>query len=472
MKNHLNHTGLYTDLYQLTMAQGYFLSGKHTQQATFDYFFRKNPYEGGYVLFAGLQDLLDLLQDFKYSEEDINYLREEGFNKDFLSYLKHFRYQGTLYSVREGEIVFPNEPLIVSRGNLIETQLIETLLLNVINIQSLIATKASRIRKVAGDRTFMDFGMRRAQGLGTIWASRAAYIGGTNATSNVLSGKLYGIPLSGTQAHSWIESFDSELEAFRIFAETATGKVILLVDTYDTLMSGVPNAIKIAREMKEKGRKVDGIRLDSGDLANFAQKSRNLLDNAGFQKIKIIASNQLDEYVIRSLNEQGAPVDGFGVGTELITGRPSAALDGVYKMSYCNGDPKIKLSENIEKITLPGNKKLYRILDKNGNFYRDAILLSDEELPDRIYHTLFHDKQTAITGLHGESIHEKVMEKGETTCPQKSLEEIKAFALKRFEQLPDVHKRFENPHEYKVGISKKLLALRDQKINENKIGKN
>ena len=302
--------GLYTDFYELSMAQGYFLAGKKEEQTVFDYFFRTNPFEGGFLVFAGLADFLSSLSSFRYSEEDISYLEKQGFRTEFLEYLKDFRFSGTVYSVREGEIVFPNEPILRIEGNIIEAQLIETLLLNILNFQSLIATKSFRVKLVCGEKSFADFGLRRAHGTGGIQASRAAIIGGASSTSNVYAGLLYNIPVSGTMAHSWVQSFDDELTAFRAYASFNPEGTILLADTYDTLRSGVPNTIIVAKEMEAIGNKVVGIRLDSGDLAYLSKKARKMLDAADLKYIKIFASNQLNEYVVGSLNEQHAPLDG------------------------------------------------------------------------------------------------------------------------------------------------------------------
>jgi len=375
-----NNLGLYTDFYELTMAQGYFLQGKKDETATFDYFFRTNPYKGGFTVFAGLQDFLDLLLDFTFSKSDIEYLHTQGLNIEFLNYLKEFKFSGTIFSVSEGEIIFPNEPIVRVEGNIIECQLIESMLLNILNFESLIATKAFRIKLVSRETTFSDFGLRRAQGFGALHASRAAIIGGATSTSNALAGKLFGIPISGTQAHSWILSFGSELEAFRAFAEGNPKNTILLVDTFNTLKTGIPNAIIVAKEMEQKGEQLKAIRLDSGDLAYLSKKARKMLDDAGLNYVKIIASNQLNEYVVKSLLlDQNAPIDAFGIGTELITGKSDAALDGVYKLAVLKGAQKMKFSENIEKVTLPGRKQLIRYFDENGNFFRDGILCFDED---------------------------------------------------------------------------------------------
>lgn len=455
------HTGLYTDFYELTMAQAYFFQGKHEAPAQFDYFFRKLPFKGGYAISAGLGELLNSLEEFRFDEKAIDYLSKQGFRPDFLDYLKDFQFKGSIRSVLEGEVIFPNAPALTLKGGIAEAQLVETIVLNALNYPTLIATKASRISQVAGDRMFIDFGMRRAHGVGALMGSRASIIGGAVATSNVLAGYLYDVPLSGTQAHSWIQSFDSELEAFRQFVEAYPRNAVLLVDTYDTLKSGIPNAITVAREMEEKGESLYGVRLDSGDLAYLSKKTRVLLDQAGFSEVKIIASNQLDEYIIKSLTEQGARIDGFGIGTRLITGMPDASLDGVYKLTKSEGKERLKISENIEKITLPGEKSLYRMSDKDGNFIADAIAREEEGEFDTIYHPYLHDKKTQIGNYRRESLLHNVMENGERTDKERSLQEIARYAKDRLSKLPQEHKRFENPHVYRVGITNSLRELRN-----------
>lgn len=462
------HRALYTDMYELTMAQAYFLSGRKDEKAAFDYFFRKNPFDGGFVIFAGLRDLLEVVEGLSFGPEDIGYLRSEGFREEFLEYLEGFEFSPDIFSAREGEVVFPLEPVLRVEGNIIEAQVIETLVLNYLNFQSLIATKAARIRQVAGERTVVDFGLRRAQGLGGIHASRAAVIGGADATSNVYSGFRYGLDISGTQAHSWIQSFEDEAEAFRAFAKYYPDNCILLVDTYDTLRSGIPNAIKVGKELKAQGHKLSGIRLDSGDLAYLSKKAREMLDEAGLDFVNIFASNQLDEHLIQSLTNQGAPIDGFGVGTQLVTGRPSAALDGVYKLSMSGERPRLKISENIEKVSFPGVKQVFRLLNEDDKFIGDAIALVEEKEPEKIFHPHRPDKNTRIEGCRKELLLHKVMEHGKTCIPARPAKEINRFARNRLAQLPEEHKRFEYPHVYKVGVSEKLMNLRDEIVEELK----
>lgn len=463
--------GLYTDFYELTMAYGYFRKERTNETAVFDYFFRTNPFENGFTVFAGLRDLLEMLGHFWYSASDIDYLRDQGFPDDFLDFLAGFKFCGTIYSVEEGEIVFPRETLLRVEGTLIETQLIESLLLNVLNFESLVATKAYRIREVAGNCYVSEFGLRRAQGLGAIMASRASCIGGTDSTSNTLAARIYGIPPSGTQAHSWIQSFNTELEAFRAYAEINGDRTILLVDTYDTLRSGVPNAITVAKEMQARGEKMKGIRLDSGDLAYLSKKARKMLDKAGLPYVIIVASNQLNEHVIRSLlDEQDAPIDAFGVGTELVSAKPDAALDGVYKLSAVEGSPRMKISENVEKITLPGIKELVRFYDAEGFFFRDGIFLKDEPMDGSlvIYHPVYPEKHTDVTGLKFEYLLRPVFSDGNILIPDKSPGEIHAFLKSRIAVLPVEHQRFVSPHLYKVGISYNLMNLRNNLMKNSR----
>jgi nicotinate phosphoribosyltransferase len=464
------HSGLYTDLYELTMAQGYFLTRKHETSACFDYFFRENPFQGGYVVFAGLQDLLDTLETLSFSSEDLKYLKSLGIFKDpFLKYLEGFRFKGDVYSVREGEVVFPLEPLVRVEGTLLEAQLIETLLLNFLNFESLIATKATRMVLSARGRRVVDFGLRRAQGLAGIQASRAAMIGGVDATSNVYSAREYGLPPSGTQAHSWVQSFPDELSAFRKYADIYPEQCVLLVDTYNTLKSGVPNAITVAKEMEEKDLKLSGIRLDSGDLAYLSKKARAMLDEAGLHYVKIVVSNQLDENIIKSLLDQGAPINAFGVGTNLVTGQETSALDGVYKLCRLDGTPCLKISENVAKTSLPGAKKIVRYTDADGFFYADGILLEDEKTTENIHHPLFPEQKSRVTHCFPEALLFKVMERGKIKSSL-TVEQAADYAKQRLAKLSPERKRFENPHIYKVGISPNLQELRDQLVQQHQDG--
>jgi len=461
-------TGLYTDHYQLSMAEGYFLAGRKHDRVNFDYFFRKNPFGSGFTVFAGLQVLLDSIGDFRYDADAIDFLHKRDFEDDFLDYLKNFSFQGSIYAPKEGEVVFPNEPILRIEGSIIEAQLLETLLLNTLNYQSLIATKANRLRQSAGERKLMEFGMRRAQGWAALHGSRAAVIGGADSTSNMQSAHSYDLGSSGTQAHSWVQSFEDELTAFRTFAEKRPENCVLLVDTYHTLNSGVPNAITVAKEMRQRGEQLLGIRLDSGDLAYLSKKARALLDEAGLQEVKIVASNQLDEYLIRSLIQQEAKIDIFGVGTNLITGRDDGALDGVYKLSAVNDSPKIKISEDTAKLTLPGRKQVVRYYNGNNEFYADGVLLAKED-PEEVQ-TLYHphnlDKKVQVAGLKKENLTAKVFEKGKVLVEKKSIQEISDYRAQRVSRLANEYKRFENPHVYKVGLSKKLIQLRQDLVSE------
>lgn len=439
--------------------------GREQERAVFDYFFRKSPFGGGYAIFAGLEVLLELLENLRFDEAELEFLDRNGFDPEFLAYLRNFTFTGTLYSSLEGDVVFPARPVLTVEGGLLEAQLVETLILNYLNYQTLIATKASRIRHAAGERVLIDFGMRRAHGPAASLASRAAVIGGFNATSNVDAGKIYGIPVSGTMAHSFIQSFDKELEAFRNFALKWPQRCTLLVDTYDTLKSGIPNAIRIAGEMEKRGQRLEGIRLDSGDLAYLAKKSREALDNAGYPYVKIAASNQLDEYVIRSLLDQEAPIDVFGVGTSLVTGQPDAALDGVYKLAFARDTPRIKLSETSSKITLPGKKQVHRVYAADGMALgADCITLWEEDSPVEMFHPFEPGKHFSFPGHTTEALLHKVMAGGKRTRPAPALEEIAGFSTGRLRQLPQEYKRFENPHTYKIGLSRDLKDSRDHLI--------
>lgn len=465
----LKYTATYTDQYQLTMAEAYFLDGQKENTAVFDYFFRKLPFEGGYAIFAGLEDLLNTLHELKFDKDDLDFLTAKGFHPEFIKYLEKFRFNGNIYSSHEGDIVFPVRPVLQVEANIIEAQITETILLNILNFQSLIATKASRMRHAAGDKTLIDFGLRRAQGAGGYYASRAAFIGGFNATSNVIAGRNYDIPVSGTMAHSFIQSFDDELSAFNHFADVHPDDCVLLVDTYNTLESGVPNAVRTGKRLEENGHRLQGIRLDSGDLAYLARKSREILDKSGLDYVKIAVSNQLDEYIIKSLLEQKAPIDVFGVGTNLVTGYPDAALDGVYKMSFSDGKPRIKISENVNKITLPHRKQVLRVLDDDDRFAgADVISLYKEQDTDTMYHPLFPDKSLCVRNKKKEPLLHKVMEGGKRTTEPLTLQQIAQYSRERLNLLPAEYKRFDNPHAYKVGLSENLLKERNKLIEDHK----
>lgn len=460
-------TATYTDLYELTMAQVFFKKG-HNKRAVFDYYYRSNPYSGGYAVFCGLENLLDMLKELIFEKRDIDYLKSLNFDPEFLDYLKDFRFNGTIYSVSEGEIIFPNTPILQVEATISEAQIIETLLLNILNFQTLIATKARRIRSIAPTQNLMDMGLRRAHATGGYYASRAVMVGGFNGTSNTIAGLDFGIPVSGTMAHSFIQSYGDELEAFRAYADIHPDNCVFLVDTYNTLKSGIPNAITVGKELEARGKKMLAIRLDSGDLAYLAKKAREMLDAAGLDYVKIVASNQLDEYVIKSLFDQNAPIDIFGVGTSLVTGKPDASLDGVYKLSEYDSHPRIKISDNIIKVSLPSRKQVYRMLDSKGMFFgADAIGLRDEPTFDLMLHPFDNRKQLDLSDFGHEPLLHKVMENQKILEPRRSVTEIAEYSQKRLAQLPAEYKRFENPHIYKVGLSQKLKDQRDKIIAEH-----
>ena len=465
---------LLTDLYQLTMMEGYLQCGTDQKTAVFDLFFRPKG-EINYAVFAGLQQAAEYISELRFEKEDVEYLRSLGcFSEPFLKKLEHFRFTGELYSVREGEMVFPYEPIVVVKAPLFEAQLVETALLNILNHQTLIATKAARVTSVAGDNV-MEFGLRRAQGPDAgIYGARAAMIGGCNGTSNVLAAKMFGIPPKGTHAHSFVMSFDSELEAFRAYAESYPDNCLLLVDTYDTLRSGIPNAIKVFDELRAKGYEPVGIRLDSGDLAYLSKKARKMLDEAGYPKAIICASGDLDEVSIASLKSQGARIDSWGVGTKLITSESVPSLGGVYKMAEIEDDgvmrPVIKISENPAKITNPGFKKIYRIYGKDGMAEADLICLSDEVIDTTRPLTIFHPqetwKKTTFTEYTIRPLLEKIFEKGKLVRPLPTLKEAMAFAKAERATFWDEYKRLEKPHIYKVDLSQKLYDLKNSLLEE------
>ena len=389
------------------------------------------------------------------------------------NYLRNFRFQGNIHSCLEGEIVFPTAPILTVEANLIEAQLVETLILNTLNFQTLIATKANRIRQVAGDKLLVDFGLRRAQGAGGYYASRAAIIGGFDATSNVRAGRDYHIPISGTMAHSFVQSYDNELSAFRDFATHWPNRCVLLVDTYHTIESGVPNAITVGKEMEAQGDRLYGIRLDSGDLAALAKQARHMFNEAGLDYVKIIASNQLDEYAIISLMEQRAPIDVFGVGTNLAVGWPDAALDGVYKLAMAYDKPRIKLSEAFSKTSLPYKKQVNRVFEREGVFGGvDVITLFDEQEPTRMYHPFDSSKSFDLHAYKKEPLLHPVMRQGERLVPPKTLKDNAQYCLQRLSCLPMRYKQIVNPHPYNVGLSEQLNSQRMQLIKDSqRIGK-
>ncbi len=467
-------SGLVTDFYELTMIQGYYLE-ENNPQVVFDMFYRSQPFTGGYAIFAGLETLLEQIQQYRFSDEDIQFLREQGcFQEVFLSYLKEFRFTGDIYSMQEGTAAFPGEPLLRVHGSLIETQIIESLLLNIINFQTLIATKASRIYVASKGGKILEFGLRRAQGLdGALSAARAAYIGGASATSNTLAGKTFGIPVKGTMAHSWVMSFSNELDSFTSFARHYPDNCILLIDTYDTLYSGLPNAVTVGKEMKKQGKRI-GVRIDSGDLSYLSRKVRTALDAAGLEDASITVSNDLNEEIITQLINDHAPIDFWGVGTHLVTGGTQAALSGVYKLSArCDNGrwkPTMKLSNNIEKTTHPGIKQVYRFFYKNEAL-ADLITLEDEPVDAESTIIFHHPMSEEDFFLMKPSHHTRyvpllscTMKGGKPVEPRPSLNEIKSFAQSQLDTLEHSHKRILNPHIYKVSISEKLRDVKTAMI--------
>ncbi len=470
-----------TDLYQLTMMQGWYFSGKANQKAVFDRFYRTNPYHGGYTVYAGLEHVIQYVNELSFSEEDIDYLRSLGiFKEDFLNYLLHFQFTGDIWSVPEGTVVFPGEPLLVVQANFMEAQLIETALSMFLNHESLICTKASRMRSVAAEDLLMEFGLRRAHGVDAgVYGARAAIIGGFDATSNVIAGKMFGVPVAGTMAHSWVMSFPSELDAFREYARQYPGNAILLVDTYNSLQSGVPNAIKAFKELMAKGVKFGkyGIRFDSGDLAYLSKEARRMLDQAGLKDAVISASNDLDEYIIRDLKMQGAKITLWGVGTKLITSDGSSSLGGVYKLAAEYDEnliiPKMKISDNVEKITNPGIKKLYRVY-QNGKIKADLIALADETI-DNSQNIIVYDEthmwKKSVLAKGSYVVKEMlvpIFKNGVCVYQQPSLQEIKVYAQSEMESLWDEFKRLTNPDRMKVDLSENLTALKKQLLYEAK----
>ena len=472
---------LLTDFYELTMMQGYFNAG-NDKTVVFDVFYRINPSGNGFAITAGLEQVIDYIKNLKFSDSDIEYLRSMNtFSNDFLNYLRDFKFTGDIYAIPEGTIVFPTEPLVRVKAPIMEAQIIEAALLNIINHQSLIATKAARVVWAAGGDPIMEFGLRRAQGpdAGT-YGARAAIIGGCAGTSNVLTGKMFGVPILGTHAHSWVMSFPSEIEAFRHYAKTFPDACTFLVDTYDTLRSGVPNAIKVFQEMKDAGIELKnyGIRLDSGDLAYLSKKARKMLDEAGFTDAKITASSDLDEYLIMSLKLQGAKINNWGVGTKLITSDDCPSFGGVYKLaaeSDENGNfiPKIKLSNNPSKVTNPGIKKVLRLYDKaTGKIKADLICLDDEVYSEdkkvKLFdHTAVWKKMVLHPGEY--SIREllvPVFINGECVYNSPCVTDIRAYCQKELNTLWDEHRRLANPHNVPVDLSDKLLDLKNKLIEE------
>ena len=470
-----------TDLYQLTMMYGYFKTGMRDNLATFDMFYRSKDATTHYAIMAGLEQLIEYLENLRFDEESLNYLRGLGiFDEDFLEELRNFEFHGDVYAVPEGTIVFPGEPLIRVTAPIFEAQLVETALLNIINHQTLIATKASRVVQAAEGGTVMEFGLRRAQGPDAgIYGARAAIIGGCKSTSNVLTGQMYNIPIAGTHAHSWVMSFPDEITAFRKYAEMFPTSCLLLVDTYDTLKSGVPNAIQVFDELRAQGHEPVGIRLDSGDLAYLSREARKMLDAAGYPNTIICASGDLDENLIRDLKLQGACIDTWGVGTKIITSEDCPSLGGVYKMSAETVDgrviPKIKISENPVKITNPGVKKLWRIYDnKTGKATADLIALDyetyDTTKPLTIYDPVNTWKSMTLTDYTMKELQVKVFENGKRVYDSPSLQEIQRHCQEDLDTFWDQYKRLLNPHRYKVDLSDSLWMLKNSMLQNYRRG--
>ena len=473
---------LLTDLYELTMMQGYFKNKDQNEIVIFDAFYRNNPCDGGYAISAGLEQIIDYIKNLRFEEEDITYLRSLGiFEEDFLAYLADFKFSGDIYAIPEGTIMFPREPMIKVIAPIMEAQLVETAILNIMNHQSLIATKASRICYAAKGDGIMEFGLRRAQGpdAGT-YGARAAVIGGCVGTSNVLCGQLFDVPVKGTHAHSWIMSFPDEYTAFKTYANMYPSSCILLADTYDTLKSGVPNAIRVFKEMREAGIPLTnyGIRLDSGDLAYLSKKARKMFDEAGFPDAVIAASNDLDEFLIDSLKTQGAKITSWGVGTHLITSKDCPSFGGVYKLAAIrdkdgNFIPKIKLSENTEKVTNPGNKTIYRIYEKeSGKIKADLICLSEEHFDEKDPLLLFDPlepwKKTHLEGgtYTLRELLVPVFLQGKCVYTSPKTIEIRDYCQKELDTLWEETRRLVNPHEVYVDLSQKLYDMQIELLNQ------
>ncbi len=479
----MRNLSLLTDLYQLTMLQGYFEEKQANETVIFDMFFRNNPHSGGYSVCAGLQQVIEYIEGLHFADEDISYLKTLNlFSDKFLSYLKDFKFTGDIYAIPEGSVIFPKEPIMKIVAPIMEAQLIETALLNIINHQSLIATKASRVVFAANGDTVLEFGLRRAQGPDAgIYGARAAMIAGCFATSNVLAGQMFDVPIRGTHAHSWVMSFSDELTAFRKYANLYPNACILLVDTYDTLKSGVPNAIRVFNEMREKGIELKnyGIRLDSGDLSYLSKKARQLLDNAGFNDAIISASNDLDENLISSLKLQGAKISSWGVGTNLITSKDCPAFGGVYKLSAVYESDKkafkakIKLSENAEKNTNPGNKKIYRIYDKDTKKIIADLICLEEETLDTSEELLLFDpldtwKKTLLPShtYYAKELLVPVFKNGNCVYKSPSVMEIREYCKEEMDTLWEESRRLEYPHRTHVDLSQKLWDLKNSLLNE------
>lgn len=466
------------DFYELTMAHGYFENGMEDQIAYFDMFFRRVPDEGGFAIMAGLEQLIEYLKHLEFTDEDIEYLRSKQlFSEGFLTYLKNFKFACDIYAIPEGTPIFPNEPILTVRGPIIQAQFIETMILLSINHQSLIATKSNRIVRAANGRPVLELGARRAQGAdGAILGARAAYIGGCKGTACTISDRDFNVPALGTMAHSWVQTFDSEYEAFKKYAELYPENCTLLVDTYNTLKSGVPNAIKVFKEILiPKGYKPGAIRIDSGDAAYLSKKARKLLDEAGLHETKIVISNSLDEYIIKDLLIQNAPIDSFGVGERLITSKTEPVFGGVYKIVAVEKEgqmiPKIKISNNIEKITNPGSKQVYRLYDRDTKkAIADVITLAHEKIDDTKPYTIFDPEHTwkrkEITNFIARPLLAPIFLNGEFVYTSPTLEEIVTYSKEQIEMLWEEVLRFEKPHRYYVDLSKELWILKTELLEK------
>ncbi len=467
---------LLCDYYEHTMGNGYMGSGMKDKKVYFDIFFRRVPDKGGFAVAAGLEQLVDFIINLRFSDSDVEFLRSKNiFSEEYLQYLKDFRFTGDVYAIPEGTPVFPGEPIVIIRADAIQAQLLETFSLLTINHQTLIATKASRIVRAAEGRAVSEFGSRRAQGTdGAIMGARAAYIAGCAGSACTVADKWYGVPVSGTMAHSWVQMFDSEYDAFKAYCKMYPNNATLLVDTFDTLRSGIPNAIKVFKEM---GISKCAIRLDSGDLAFLTKKARKMLDQAGLTDCKIVVSNALDEWLIRDLVDQGACIDAFGVGDNLITSHSDPVFNGVYKLAAIedeNGNiiPKIKFSENVEKMTTPHFKKVYRIFDKNGMAIADQICVYDEVIdsskPLELFDPLATWKRKTVTDYTVKELLVPVIKNGKQVYDLPSLQEIREYHRQQMDTLWDEIKRFSNPHTYFVDLSQKLWDIKDKMILDNR----
>jgi nicotinate phosphoribosyltransferase len=480
----LMNLSLLTDFYELTMMQGYFLNCPE-DAGVFEMFFRRQPFEGGYTVFAGLGPLLEELNGFHFTGDEITYLESlKIFKKEFIDYLRSFTFSGDIYSLPEGTIVFPGEPLLRVHGKLMEAQIIESMVLNYINFQSLIATKTARIVSIAGNRPVMEFGLRRAQGAnGALMATRAAYIGGAASTSNTLAGQRYGIPVSGTMAHSWVMNFKTEMDAFQKYVDLYPDRCVLLVDTFDTIKSGIPNAITVFRKLREKKPSFLAVRIDSGDLEYLSKKARKMLDQSGLREVKIFASSDLDEWIMRQLIQSGAPIDAWGVGTRLVTGWNDPALTGVYKIvakkegpAY---EPRIKISNQAEKITNPGVKNIMRFYNGNRQVLADLIYLEEEaddlerrigrREPVRFNHPATEYARFTLSEYSAvKKLLEPVMLKGNIIQKQPSIQDIKLYRQSEVDSLDETFKRLLNPHIYKISLSDRLKDLKTELIRQIK----